>query len=401
VWQKWALTLTTLKPEVFDAPLTDWLFIHDTGPEEAARLIETGPLGVAEVELRGPALFDEVMRDALPRHILTGWGEHTAIPVIHLAGDIEYEKINVNKAWSTIRGPNIDKYLGPAEIFEGRALVMNLLYIWHLLGGHHPATTATDSTRDAGGNAAASGSGGSATAEPLNPLAVMATYLDTFYADAAKKYLSALEIISGTSAKDLFATNDPDQVYEALTSTVIAGWYALHSPPPIEVDDVLQSLTFRFVAAARVTSTNDWTRVVGGALGLMDGIDEYAKEVGSKPAPVLLRQSAAVVAKTREMASSCADEEIRGWFDRVLHAIEVTAERRAPHGYASSWGLADSGNMLSEIDDALDAGIGQLEDAPARMREWYDLRNLVLNKQGFRAEKIARLTAWFSSDVDA
>jgi hypothetical protein len=157
----------------------------------------------------------------------------------------------------------------------------------------------------------------------------------------------------------------------------------------------LQSLTGRFVAAARVTSHNDWTLVEGEALGLMRGIDDFAREIGAKPAPILLEQAAQVVGKTREENQACVDNEIRDWFDRLLYAIEVTAKRRAPSGYASSWGLCDSGNVLDAIDEPLNAGVGQLADAPRRLREWYDVRKLVLYKRGRRQDKIAQLTSWF------
>lgn len=381
-FQRWAPTLIRDAPELFDAPLTDWLAVHPAGPEEARRLISTGPLGQAEVELRGPGLFDEVMRDAFPRRIRTGWGEHSDLPMVRLAGDRQYEKVTVNELWTTIRGPNESTYVSPYQIIEGRAFALNLVYMWHLLGGH-------------GGSAGAAGGS-------LNSIQVMRTYLHTYYAhpDAARRYLTALEIIGGRSVDELLAAGDPHAVDRVLSSTVIATWYALHSPPPVTEDDVRQSLTGRFIAAARVTTHNDPARVKGEALGLMRGIDDITHEIGSKPASILLEQAAQVIQATREENRSCADNEMRDWFNRLLRAIEVTARRRAPAGYASSWGLCGTGNVLDAIDEPLDVGVGQLADAPERVREWHRLRRLILYKRGYRQDKIVQLRTWFGSCGD-
>ena len=85
--------------------------------------------------------------------------------------------------------------------------------------------------------------------------------------------------------------------------------------------------------------------------------------------------------------------------NKVFTAIQVTLTARAPAGYASDWGLTTAGNVLAAIDEALDAGVGQLYDAPARVSEWYKLRNLVLYKRGQRQEKVSALSAWFDQSI--
>lgn len=64
-------------------------------------------------------MFDEVMRGAFPRRIRTGWGEHTEIPTVRFAGDRDYEKVNVNQVWSTIRGH--DTFASPTPACIPRA----------------------------------------------------------------------------------------------------------------------------------------------------------------------------------------------------------------------------------------------------------------------------------------
>jgi hypothetical protein len=193
----------------------------------------------------------------------------------------------------------------------------------------------------------------------------------------------------------LFAHRDAVGVYRCLTSTQLASWYALHAPPPVVPDDTLQSLTMRFVIAARETAQHDWMRFQGGAIALLQAIDDAYGDIGTKSAHDLLKQSSQVLAFTRSMNGECADPIMRDWFDEVLNAIQLTATARVPDGYASNWGLTTAGNVLAAIDEALNAGVGELYDAPARVSEWYDLRNLVLYKHGQREKKIAALTAWF------
>lgn len=367
-FQRWVPTLISSGAALFDSPLSDWLASERAGPDEANRLRQSGPLGQALVDLRGPVMFDEVMRGAFPRRIRPGWGEHTEIPTIRLANDREYEKVNVNQLWSTIRGENTFEYVGPYEILEGRALVMNLLFLWHLLGYE--------------------------ASERNRTLELLRTYIETYYSEAPR-YLTALEIIHGAPVAQLFADRDPVAVYRCLTSTELASWYALHAPPPVVPDDTLQSLTVRFVVAARETAHHDWMRVPGGAIALLQAIDDAYTDIGTKPAHDLLKQSAQVLALTRRLNGECADPIMRDWFDKVLNAIQVTATARAPAGYASDWGLTTAGNVLAAIDEALNAGVGQLYDAPTHVSEWYELRNLVLYKQGRRGEKVSALSAWF------
>lgn len=371
-FQRWVPTLISSGAALFDFPLSDWLASEPAGPDAASRLMQSGPLGQALVDLRGPVMFNEVMRGAFPRRIRVGWGEHTEIPTVRLANGREYEKVNVNQLWSTIRSESTFSYVGPHEILEGRALVMNLLFLWHLLDYEDGELTRT--------------------------LELLGTYIETYYSDAPR-YLTTLEIICGAPVEELFADDDPVAVYRCLTSTQLASWYALHAPPPIVEDDTLQSLTVRFVFAARETSQHDWMSVRGGAIALLQAIDDTYSDIGTKSAHDLLKQSAQVLALTRGLNGECADPIMRDWFDKVLTAIQVTLTARAPAGYASDWGLTTAGNVLAAIDEALDAGVGQLYDAPARVSEWYKLRNLVLYKRGQRQEKVSALSAWFDQSI--
>jgi hypothetical protein len=81
----------------------------------------------------------------------------------------------------------------------------------------------------------------------------------------------------------------------------------------------------------------------------------------------------------------------------VLTAIEKALLARVGNGYWSPWGLAFSGNPIDHVDETLNAGVGQLEDAPDVMSAWYELRALVLRKQSNREEKIGRLRAFSPS----
>ena len=65
------------------------------------------------------------MRGAAPRRVESGWGGETgAHSTVKLVGGLNYEKVTVNKLWPTItRGGSLD-YVGPREILEGRAFVL-------------------------------------------------------------------------------------------------------------------------------------------------------------------------------------------------------------------------------------------------------------------------------------
>lgn len=369
-FQKWAPLLTEEHPDFFDRPLTDWLADTRAGPETAQALIESGPLGHAQVELRGPVRFYEVVHGAFPRYVTTGWGENTKFPTIKLAGDRQYEKVTVNELWATIRGTGSDGYLGPRDIVEGRAFVLNLLFIWRLVGGADPP-------------------------DGIDALGLMRRYAATYYQDSPR-YTAALEVVAGRTVDNLLATGDRDLVQRELTTTAAITWYALHSPPAIEQDDVLQSITARFLCAAKVAKDNDWRKFKDGPLKLLEGVDEHFVEVGSKPCDALLRQSVLVLELTRTENAACGVPEIRGWYDQILTAIQKTLYTRIGNGYWSPWGLAFSGNPIDHVDDALSAGVGHLEEAPAVVADWYGLRALVLRKQGRREEKISQLRAWFS-----
>jgi hypothetical protein len=374
-FKEWSSELIQRKPEVFDSPLSDWLATEPAGRDVAIRLVESGPTGKAMADLRGPVGFDEVLGGkAFPRRIKIGWGANTGRSTIRLAGNRTYEKITVNQVWTSLRGEHISTYLGPYEILEGRAFVLNLLFIWRLAVGDDDG--------------------------PTDILGLLLRYVNTYYSDAPR-YLTALEIIAGTSVQELLATGDRRRVFLALTTTVIATWYALHSPPPVDEDDVLQSMTGRFIFLARVSADNpDWTRLKGEDIGLMTGTDDHFAKLGTKPSSRLLQQAAEVTSRTRELNSKYgSDDEIRNWFDAVLLALQTTLRYRIPDGYKSAWGLCYSGNSLDCLDDALDAGAGQLDNAPSRLQDWYSLRSLVLYKRGQRQDKIARLKAWFDLSI--
>ncbi|MFC7724918.1 hypothetical protein ACFQW6_07360 [Nocardioides sp. GCM10028917] len=369
-FQKWAPLLTQKCPDVFDGPLMDWLASTPAGPDAAQALVGSGPLGHAQVELRGPVRFYEVVHGAFPRHVTTGWGENTTFPTIKLGGDRQYEKITVNELWSTIRGAGPDGYLSPRDIVEGRAFVLNLLFIWHLVGGADPP-------------------------DGMDALGLLRRYTAAYYEDSPR-YTAALEVVAGQTVDDLLASGDTDLVQRELTTTAVITWYALQSPPPIERDDVLQGITARFLYAAKVAKDNDWRSFKDGPLRLLEGVDEHFAEVGSKPCDALLRQSVQVLELTRTENAACSAPEVRGWYEKVLSAIQRTLHARIGDGYWSPWGLAFSGNPIDHVDDTINAGIGQLEDAPALMTDWYELRALVLRKQGRREEKISQLRSWFS-----
>jgi hypothetical protein len=119
----------------------------------------------------------------------------------------------------------------------------------------------------------------------------------TYYRDSPR-YTAALEVVAGRTVDNLLVTGDRDLVQRELTTTAAITWYALHSPPPIEKDDVLQGITVRFLLAAKVANDNDWRKFKNGPLRLLEGVDELLGEVGSRPCDALLRQSVQVLELT-------------------------------------------------------------------------------------------------------
>ena len=136
-FRRWVPTLIRSGAALFDFPLSDWLASAPSQPVRkllaASRLMQSGPARPSTGRPARPCNVQRGHARRIPRRIRVGWGRPTEIPTVRLANGREYEKVNVNQLWSTIRSESTFSYVGPHEILEGRALVMNLLFLWHLL----------------------------------------------------------------------------------------------------------------------------------------------------------------------------------------------------------------------------------------------------------------------------
>jgi hypothetical protein len=350
-------------PELLDLPLVDRFADLAFGREA---YLESGPEGRAWRDLGGVALFDEFMRGAPPRRVELGWPGPGSMTIS--IGDLSYEKVTVNQVWCTVKSHNLAGYLGAHEILEGRALAMNLLLVWDRLG----EDASDDEVRR-----------------------TFQEYIHTYY-ENAPRYLTAIEMVAGRPAKELMDSGDLSEIYRAITSTMMAGWYAVHSPPPQSGADIIGSLTTRFLVAARAFAQHDWWNVKGGVIGLLEAIDKSYPELFPRTANEAMLQSCDAVQFAREiLVNECSDIEMRTWYCKVLDAISSTLLARSGAGYNSPWGMTLEGNVLGPADDALDAGVLQLDNPPPKVEEWIELRAWVLFRHGQGAEKLESLSDWF------
>jgi hypothetical protein len=266
-----------------DTTLADWLTKHPAGPETVNKLLAEGPLGLAEVELRGPMAFEDVMRGVPPRRIEKGWpGEGKK--VVSLRGR-HYEKIIVNQIWATVN-PAAEgiRYVGPREILEGRALALCLSYLSHLLG-------------DSGGAQSA-----------------LLRYVQHYY-DEAPHYKVAVAIISGKSLEQLCEEGEAS-LSRTLRETIAATWYALQSPQPVAGDDLLMALPARFLMACRALQDNDLMKLSTG-VSFLDSLDRaLAKPLSYKPVEQLLKQSIWGLQVALDEIEECVNSTLREWFER-------------------------------------------------------------------------------------
>lgn len=361
-FERWAQTLLDAPVGLFDHPLADWAVSVAPGLEEARKLQEGSMLDQALVHLRGSIAFDEVRRGTMPRHIREGWGRNTDL--LTLTGGRKYEKVTVNQLWATLRLKNEPCYLSPNHIIEGRTLALCLIYLLHLLG------------------------------EDRSAIDVVRRYVDHFYSGQST-YLALLEILSGTDIATLFNEN-VNTVKRRLWETAANGWYSLHSPVSVKEDDILQSMTARCVQAARVMrDTNILSFSTVGAF-LLAIEDYYSTRLGSGSRPIgeSLNISAERLNLTISMCDNIKDPEMRNWYRDILGVIRDNLLERIPIGYELGTGLPPDGNPIRWADNGAIRCL-RLRNAPERVTEWYELRQLLLTKQGQAEKKAQKLRDFF------
>jgi hypothetical protein len=357
-------TLVNAEPPLLDADTTlaDWLARHPAGPDSARDLMARGSLGVAEVELRGPAAFEDMMRGVPPRRVTTGWpGEEKHS--VTLRGR-QYEKLVVNQVWATIDPAAAGvRYLGLREILEGRALALSLFYIFHLLGD-----------RLAGDQQ------------------VILRYVRHFYRNSAQ-YKVATATVAGKDLDELCASPGPSLLV-AIQETFVAAWYALHSPPPVVGDDVLMASPSRFLMACRALQEND---ICGfsSVSSFFNALDrELSHRLSYKPARELLDQTIDTLESVVGYADECTNPIMRAWFRTVISTIIDVHRARLESGYELSSGMPWNGNVLTGIDASIGDALTRIDSPPTEVTKWFTLRSAVLYTRG-GAKGLKQLEDWF------
>jgi hypothetical protein len=359
-FERWLPTLLE-HPEIFDAPLAEWLLSRPPGEDVSAQLAKGSLLERAMFDLRGPMAFDEVLRRVPPRRITDGWG--MTIGNIVIRGQA-WQPITVNRLWLTARTPWEHGYLGPSEVLEGRTLAMCLLYLTYLLGP-------SDRTRE-----------------------VLQAYCDAYY-KGVTKYIGLLEMQAGMPLKELLAT-DIRTITLVLHEVMIASWYALHAPVTVNDGDVQQSVATKYLLAGRSLAARG-PQSPTEPVELLDLMDQKFAPIGAIPVREGLARAAGRAEGTRDRIKEIADPEMRAWYDALLAVIGRDMVRRIQGGYRCRTGMPDDGNSLREgrVDEGANE-VMELVPAGGRVLEWYELRERVVYLLGLTAEeKINDLRTFF------
>jgi hypothetical protein len=359
-FERWMPTLLE-RPELFKAPLAEWLLSRPPGEDVSAQLAKGSHLDQAMFDLRGSVAFDEVFRRVPPRRIKDGWPKSTGNIMIRGKA---WQPITVNRLWLTIRTPWDSRYLGPNEVIEGRTLAMCLLYLTYLLG---PG----DETR-----------------------AVLQAYCDAYYKDNFR-YIGLLEIQAGMPLKELLAL-DIHTITMVLHEVEAASWYALHGPVSVNEVDVQQGVATRYLLAGRFLEAESWEDQKH-VVELLELMDQKFAPIGAISVHDGLARAAFRAAATRDRIEKIADPEMRAWYDALLAVIGRDMKRRLKGGYRYLIGIPDDGNSLREDREEEGANeVMELDPAGDRVCEWYKLRERVVYIIGLAAEeKIHDLRTFF------
>jgi hypothetical protein len=122
---------------------------------------------------------------------------------------------------------------------------------------------------------------------------------------------------------------------------------------------------------------------------------EYFSNSGVYPVVYLLRMSVERLNLTLSMCKGCRDPDMRNWYQDILKMVRDDLYLRKSAEYEMGTGLPHGGNPVRWADSAVFPCMG-LREAPARVNEWYDLRQWIVTKHGRAEEKKQKLRTFFS-----
>lgn len=151
-------------------------------------------------------------------------------------------------------------------------------------------------------------------------------------------------------------------------------WYALHGPDPIT------RALLAIDASRRAFDTNRGT--AQPTFGRPGDMLDYLERVIpiEHPIDARLQATADSAGRLRVKAQSVRDDALREHFGRIFAILEHQLRKRVGHGYRTPLGLPFNGNPFPALADD-DLELGTAYDPPARVRQWFQLRDLLLYRR--------------------
>jgi hypothetical protein len=287
-------------------------------------------------------------------YIAPGWGNDTK-PIMMLGQSLQ--RLTVRNFLPTLGVPEEPGwYLRPSTIFETRALVHCLSWIFKLFGKDERAR------------------------------APMQIYLDSFYPreSIAPDYRFVIDLIAsgwGENFHDFVAKADILMVKQVLMIADLVCWYALQAPPPMPGASAIRSSPpIRFIYAlrfiARSLKNKTFYPSAAEAMAAMDEMPE-AEVFDLRPISESLRFCIEFIAFVREMnRRETESATFRGHFAHVQDVQERQISKRLDVGYATHIGMPEDGHPvfgLSREQDVVDLAFKSYVPDP-QVPEWFSFR---------------------------
>lgn len=327
--------------------------------------------------LRGQILTFEAWGDAgkvqpHESHIVSGWSGRTETLKLF---NRELVPVTVHGFLATVKtGDQRHYYLRPLTIFETRAAAHSMLWVIHLLG-------------DDGAD-------------------MLPKYFATFCkrAGQAPDYFFLFDLMASGwgfgNFEELLQKADRNLREDVLHMLSGACWYALHAPPPMDQDAVLNSnpivrLLLVFMAYDDfVTGRNK--RAFTSFVELADAIDQstLARQWGFRPIQDILGFCRQMVETMMLLNKSKTwNPHMRAHFQHILELLSNQFDGR--DSYTSHLGMPECGNPFIALDSQSDRKLLDVYEPPEEVVSWFIFRNNVLFKYQSRPNIIEKLEQHF------
>jgi hypothetical protein len=363
LFQELAPFLLTHPDKTLAEPLADWL----TKTSELGWLLshqneDPHSFDALRQGVWGKMAFDDYVTGSVPRRVTPGWGG----VMLEIDG---YVGVTVNGVWPALRRvSDPTNYIGPFELLEGRALTMCLRYLRHCLGD---STDATELVRK---------------------------YVGTFY-PSQPRYTRILELLAGESLDSALSNPASAKVDSLLLYAQALTWYALHAPPPLQVDDIIAAMpTARFqVGVVALQEFQDHGVVFPSVAAMLDNIDqsELAKKAAFGTSNDLLVRTVNASGLTALSLQSVSNRQsMVDCYMTLLGAQGLIVQARVGQGYASGYGYPDDGNPMKAGDEALGQALKALKPLHGELNEWVQSRNRIFLGFATPQQRVDEVRKW-------